>query len=361
MKEQAEVMFEDIWDSLVTEIGEEKMTFPKEIMWLGGAPGAGKGTNTGFIMRERGYTAAPLVVSSLLTTPKMQAIKAAGNLVGDKEVIEVLFHQLLDPSYTTGVVIDGFPRTKVQALVVHKLFDKMMHLRHVHEESSLAAKFCRPIFRICVLFVEEEESVARQLGRGEKTKLHNDKVKATGKGTLEDIRPTDFDPELAAKRYTAFEESTYEALEYLGKYFIYNFVNAQGSYAAVENNIIKEMEYQSSQELNPETHDCVRMLPRVDEIIVHARQKLVKRLDTYVREAPDDFKDVVAQLEKDCYPHIEVNAIAGKCFYEPESLNDQQVAMALDILSDRGFRANSYPTSEGVAIAVDWDAPKIRR
>ena len=41
------------------------MVFPKEIMWLGGAPGSGKGTNTPFILRERGLTAPPLVISEV--------------------------------------------------------------------------------------------------------------------------------------------------------------------------------------------------------------------------------------------------------------------------------------------------------
>ena len=54
-----------VWAKLVSDLGENKMHCPKEIMWLGGAPGAGKGTNTGFIMRERGYTEAPIVVSIL--------------------------------------------------------------------------------------------------------------------------------------------------------------------------------------------------------------------------------------------------------------------------------------------------------
>ena len=111
------------------------------------------------------------------------------------------------------------------------------------------------------------------LGRGDCARAHNEKVKATGKGELQDLRPTDYDPALAAKRYRGFEESTFEALEYLGQYFIYNFVNAQGDFAAVEANIVREMEYQSSLELNPETHDMIHDLPRADEAIVHARDK----------------------------------------------------------------------------------------
>ena len=119
------------------------MVFPKEIMWLGGAPGSGKGTNTPFILRERGLTAAPIVVSDLLDTPEMRALKDRGQFVGDREVIEALLRKLLEPAYQTGVVVDGFPRTKVQAEAVKLLHDQIMQLRatllgHAHRQAVSA-------------------------------------------------------------------------------------------------------------------------------------------------------------------------------------------------------------------------------
>ena len=125
----APLIFGQVWNSLVQERGVENMVFPKEIMWLGGAPGSGKGTNTPFILRERGLTAAPIVVSELLDTPEMRALKDRGQFVGDREVIEALLRKLLEPAYQTGVVVDGFPRTKVQAEAVKLLHDQMMQLR----------------------------------------------------------------------------------------------------------------------------------------------------------------------------------------------------------------------------------------
>ena len=61
----AQIIFNSVWSALEKEIGEENLYFPKEIFWLNGAPGAGKGTNTDFIMKYRDLTAPPLVVSSL--------------------------------------------------------------------------------------------------------------------------------------------------------------------------------------------------------------------------------------------------------------------------------------------------------
>ena len=73
----AHIIFNSVWASLEDELGEENLRFPKEIFWLNGAPGAGKGTNTDFIMQYRDLTAPPLVVSGLLKSPEAQKMKDA--------------------------------------------------------------------------------------------------------------------------------------------------------------------------------------------------------------------------------------------------------------------------------------------
>ena len=103
----AQIIFSSVWSMLSEELGEENLRFPKEIFWLNGAPGAGKGTNTNFIMKFRDLTAPPLVVSDLLQSPEARKLIDAGMLVGDREVIEIIFRKLLDPVYKTGAVIDG--------------------------------------------------------------------------------------------------------------------------------------------------------------------------------------------------------------------------------------------------------------
>src|SRR4051812_47086874 len=40
----AQVIFKPIWEDLEAHFGREHLRFPKEIILLGGAPGAGKGT-----------------------------------------------------------------------------------------------------------------------------------------------------------------------------------------------------------------------------------------------------------------------------------------------------------------------------
>src|ERR1700726_998194 len=87
----AQLIFGAVWRELEGELGRSRMRFPRELILLGGAPGAGKGTNTDFIRKVRGIDAPPIVISKLLNTPEALAIKARGAMVGDREVVGILF------------------------------------------------------------------------------------------------------------------------------------------------------------------------------------------------------------------------------------------------------------------------------
>ena len=56
------------------------------------------------------------------------------------------------------------------------------------------------MFRICVLYVDEDISVQRQLARGRMIREHNLEVKKTGQGVLWEERVTDND-ETVSKRF----------------------------------------------------------------------------------------------------------------------------------------------------------------
>ena len=130
----ARVIFDTVWENLENEVGKENLHFPKELILLGGAPGAGKGTQTRFIMNARGLTCPPIVISDLLVTPEAQKIKDSGGMVGDKEVIGILLRRLLNPEFRDGAILDGFPRTDVQVECLKELVDKITEL---HLELSL--------------------------------------------------------------------------------------------------------------------------------------------------------------------------------------------------------------------------------
>ncbi len=338
----ANVIFSSVWKSLVDEYGQENLRFPKEIILLGGAPGSGKGTNTGFIMKARGFTCPPIVVSSLLDSPEAKALKDSGMLVGDREVMGILLRKMLEEEFRDGAVLDGFPRTKVQVECVKLLVKKMTALNRKYAETPLAAHFRRPTIHVMVLFVDEKTSVERQLFRGRQIEKHNEEVRATGIGELQELRPTDLDVEAAKHRYRIFKESTWEALQSLREVFFYHLVNAQGTVAEVEQNILSEMKYQSSLELEPATFEMVRNIPLANEIVVHARQDLVKRLDGYAREHRELFRRVVDLIQIKFIPIIQRHAISGRAVInnEDEVLADPlALAMLIDIFSDRGFHA----------------------
>ncbi len=338
----AQLIFNGAVADVEQEVGRANLRFPKELILLGGAPGAGKGTNTDFILRARGLTCAPIVVSALLDTPEAKKIKDAGGMVGDREVIGLLLRQLLREEYRDGVILDGFPRTKVQVECLKHLVGLMQTLRREFFDSPLGRHFRQPTIHIMVLFVDEKESVARQLNRGREIRAHNEEVRRSGVGELLEERVTDYDETLAQRRYRVFKEQTWSALQSLKEIFHYHFINAQGAIGEVEQNILKELQYQSSLELDPRTHDRLRRLPLASELIVHARQDLVKRLDAYEFEQPELFSRVVDFIGAKVLPVVQRHAISGVAHVNSEDavLDDPlALAMLIDIFSERGYHA----------------------
>ncbi|MSU48971.1 MAG: nucleoside monophosphate kinase [Opitutus sp.] len=338
----AHLIFDSVWQDIETTFGRENLRFPKEIILLGGAPGAGKGTNTGFITKTRGLTCEPIVISALLDSHEAQTLKNAGNMVGDREVVGLLLRQLLRNEYRDGVILDGFPRTKVQVECLKLLVDKMHALRREFYHTPLSIHFRQPTIHIMVLFVDEKESIARQLTRGRETRIRNDEVARTGIGELLEDRPTDHDEALARRRYRVFKEQTWDALQSLKEIFHYHFISAQGTFEEVEQNILRELEYQSTLELDPRTVDRLRAIPVASEIIVHARQELVKRLDSYELEHGELFAQVTGFIEKKVVPIVLRHAISGVALINAEdrALEDPRaLAMLIDVFSERGYHA----------------------
>lgn len=357
----AQVIFTNVWNELQAEFTKENLRFSKELILLGGAPGSGKGTNTGFIMAARGLTCAPIVVSALLTTPQAHRIKQAGGMVGDREVVELVFRKLLEEEYRDGCVLDGFPRTRVQVECLHLLVLKMNELSHEFRETPLAINFRKPTIHVMVLFIDEKTSIERQLSRGRDVAEWNAKAMAEGK-ELREERATDLNLESAKRRYRVFKDETWEALQSLKEIYHYHFVNAQGSVESVEQNIQRELDYQSSLELDPETHDAVRRLPLASELITHARQELVRRMDSYQLKHRQLFHKVIRLIEERFIPIVVRHAIPGLAIVNSEDpVFDDPVALAMviDIFGERGYRAVANVNRAEVPESVDLQTGRI--
>ncbi|MEY4818064.1 MAG: hypothetical protein RLZZ23_837 [Verrucomicrobiota bacterium] len=330
-----QIIFDSVWSSLEREIGREKLAFPREIFWLNGAPGAGKGTNTAFILQYRDYAADPIVVSDLLSSPEAKKRIDAG-----REVVEILFRKLLADEYVSGAIVDGFPRSMVQVECLKHLFTKLNDLR-TEFRGSTGVRFPKPHFHILVLFVDENESVRRQLKRGQEAIAQNEKAARDG-GALAEVRKTDLTADAARNRYRVFKERTYEPLQSLRDIFHYHFINAQGSLAEVQARIIKELQYQSSLELSEDTYDLISPIPLASQIVQHARQDLVRRLDDYAERNAESFRLVIELIQDKFLPIIKAHAISGQAHVNIETTvfdDPLAISMFIDIFSERGFHA----------------------
>lgn len=121
-----------------------------------GAPGAGKGTQAVRIAETHGIPhistgemlRAAIAAGSELGQ-KVKGIVESGALVPDELIVEVIRERLSQPDARSGFVLDGFPRTIVQAEAL----------------DALLAELERPLQIVLELELAEETAVKRMLGR----------------------------------------------------------------------------------------------------------------------------------------------------------------------------------------------------
>jgi adenylate kinase len=124
---------------------------------LFGPPGAGKGTQSNFLIERYGLvhlSTGDLLRAEIKAESElgMQArtLMDRGELVGDDIVIGMIRNKMEAHLDAQGFIFDGFPRTHAQAEAL---------------DTMLAAKN-EPIVAMLALEVPEEELVTRLLGRG---------------------------------------------------------------------------------------------------------------------------------------------------------------------------------------------------
>ncbi len=129
----------------------------------------------------------------------------------------------------------------------------------------------------------------------------------------------------------------------LKQIFHYHFINAQAPLEVVQENILQELAYQSSLELDPRTFHSLRKIPLASEIVSHARRELVSRLDGYEIEQTELFHQVVDFIESRMMPIVMRHAISGQASVNTEDpLWDEHetLAMLIDVFSERGYHAS---------------------
>lgn len=353
---EAQLFFNAVWSELESEYAADDLQFPKEIFWLNGSPGAGKGTQTRYIMTLRGITAPPIQVSSLLKSKEAQKLIDAGKMVNDREVINLVLRKLIDPIYQRGAIVDGFPRTQVQVHCLKLLYQKLKDRRRRSLNTPLADVYLKPIFHIIVLFVDENISVQRQLNRGQAILKHNEQVEKSGMGEIVPIRKTDLTTAKAAERYYTFKEVTYEALKTLQKVFQYHYIDANGTIEEVQQHIINELRYQSSLELDQETYDHIADIPIASEVTIHARQELVRRLIEYEHKHNELFQNVISVIKDEFIDVIHRHSITGLAYinsHNPIFRDKLARAMLIDTFSERGYHVAAENRSYQMPVFID--------
>ena len=185
------------------------------VLILLGPPGAGKGTQAR--MLEQQHSLVQLSTGDLLRAAvaagteagrAAQSVMEAGGLVSDEIVIAILRDRLAKPDCAKGVILDGFPRTTVQAEAL----------------DDLLAASGQKINAAISLEVEDEAMVTRISGRftcGACGEGYHDTFKPTAKegtcdkcGSTEMKRRADDNAETVAQRLTAYHAQTAPLIAY---------------------------------------------------------------------------------------------------------------------------------------------------
>ncbi len=201
------------------------ITTPAVLILLG-PPGAGKGTQArmledkyGLVQLSTGDLLRAAVAAGTEAGKAAKAVMEAGELVSDEIVIAILRDRLAEPDCARGVILDGFPRTTVQAEALDAL------LTETGQQINSAIS----------LEVEDAEMVARISGRytcagcGEGFHDQFKKPAVEGKcdkcGKSKFNRRADDNAETVASRLAAYHEQTAPLIAYY---------QAQGSLKTVD-------------------------------------------------------------------------------------------------------------------------------
>jgi adenylate kinase len=184
---------------------------------LFGPPGAGKGTQSSFLIEKYDLfyiSTGDLLRKELAEETKLgleaKSIIAAGKLVSDEIIVQILEKTIKENPQANGFLFDGFPRTYIQAYILEGLMIKL--------NTSLN----------CLISIEvpEDESVSRLINRG------------LTSGRLDDN-------ELVIRnRLKEYEEKTLPVL---------NFYKEKGNYVSIDGNKgIAEVTLQIEEIINKE-------------------------------------------------------------------------------------------------------------
>ena len=176
---------------------------------LFGAPGAGKGTQAKFIIDKYGIpqiSTGDILRAAIANQTKLgleaKSFMDAGKLVPDEVVNGLVAERLAQPDCEKGFIMDGFPRTVVQA----KTLDEIL------------AKLGKKIEKVIALNVPDSDIIERITGRRTSKltgKIYHIKFNPPVDEKEEDlVQRADDNKEVVVKRLETYHSQTAPVLDY---------------------------------------------------------------------------------------------------------------------------------------------------
>ena len=119
----------------MTSTAKKSSTKPKRLILIG-IQGAGKSTQGNLLSEKLGipYLSSGHIFRQMAKEKTklgrwLKETLNAGALVPDDVALEIVLTYLAKPEYANGFILDGFPRTVVQAKALNGDIDKVIHLK----------------------------------------------------------------------------------------------------------------------------------------------------------------------------------------------------------------------------------------
>ncbi len=208
------------------------------VLILLGPPGAGKGTQArmleekfGLVQLSTGDLLREAVAAGTEAGKAAKAVMEAGGLVSDGIVIAILRDRLGQPDCAKGVILDGFPRTTVQADALGALLKERG--QSVNAAVSMEVQDAAMVERISGRFT------CGDCGEGYHDSFKPTVVKDTCDkcGSTKMKRRADDNAETVAQRLAAYHEQTAPLISYYERTDALTRIDAMGAIEEIASNL----------------------------------------------------------------------------------------------------------------------------
>jgi adenylate kinase len=231
-----------------------------------GPPGAGKGTQAQHLVAKYGIvqlsTGDMLRAAVKAGTPvglQAREIMARGALVPDDVVVRIVAQRIEEPDARKGFILDGFPRTVLQATAL----DRMLAEREIGLDAAIEIRVDEE-----ALLKRIESRVAEMRARGE---------------TLRD----DDDPRVLHRRLAAYREQTAPLVAYYSLQGVLHSVNGMAPISEVTDAIDRKLTKALAAKAAPVSAKLAKMVARrpAKRVAKKAAKKSSKKAAQKARKA----------------------------------------------------------------------------